>query len=98
MVPPSCALDEAALGAQLARYRAVGAAAEVAERSGRRLSIHVGDDVPAALVEQLIAVEMGCCPFFDLRWNPVARQLSISVSGSDHVPALDAVANALGFS
>lgn len=96
MVPPACSLDESGLGQQLARYRGVGNGAEVLERSPNRLVIRVGGVIPAVMVEELVAVERRCCPFFALGWEPEERCLSISVSRPEDEPALDAIAYALG--
>jgi hypothetical protein len=98
MAPPTCSLDEAGLRAQLARYRSVGAGADLLERSRRRLVIRVGELVSDLLVEQLVAVERRCCHFFDLGWEQRPRLLSISVSRPQEEPALDAIVYALGFS
>jgi hypothetical protein len=98
MVPAPCTLDEAELRRQLARYRGVGAGAGLLQRSRQRLEIRVSDAIPGATVEELIAVERHCCPFFDLGWERRRRRLSISVSRPEEEPALDAIAYALGFS
>lgn len=98
MAPAACALDEAELRAQLARYRAVGADAELLDRSRRRLVIRVDEPVSDLVVEELVAVEMRCCPFFDLEWEQRPRRLSVSVSRHEEERALDAIVYALGFS
>ncbi len=98
MAPAACSLDQAELRAQLARYRAIGSAADLLQWSRHRLVIRVGDRVSDPVVEELVAVERRCCPFFDLGWEPERRHLSISVSRSEEEPALDAIAYALGFS
>jgi hypothetical protein len=97
MAPAACALDEAEFRAQLARYRAVGADAELLERGRRRLVIRVDEPVSDLAVEELVAVEMRCCPFFDLEWEQRLRRLSISVSRPEEEPALDAIVYVLGF-
>jgi hypothetical protein len=58
--------------------------------------IRVARVVPESLVETLIEVERGCCPFYELTWDRATRSLSIAVSASDHEPALDAIGHALG--
>jgi hypothetical protein len=98
MAPAACSLDETELRAQLARYRAIGAAADLVQRSRQRLVMRVGDRVSDPVVEELVAVERRCCPFFDLGWEQERRYLTISVSSSEEEPALDAIASALGFS
>ena len=93
---PSCALDEAGLRLQYARYRQVGHGACLVSHGARRLVLDLEAHVDQALVEELLAVERACCPFFDLSWEPAARRLSISVTRADHEPALDAILFALG--
>jgi hypothetical protein len=96
IAPFSCSLDEPGLTAQLARYRAVGEGATMIERGQRRLVIQLGDAASDAAVEELVAVERSCCPFFELEWKPRERRLLVGVSSADDEPALDAIAYALG--
>jgi hypothetical protein len=95
-LPPACSLDPSGLGQQRERYRTAGRGARVIERSPRRLVVTVGDVVSKRDVEELVAVESQCCPFFELGWEPGARRLSVAVPTSEHEPALDAIAAALG--
>ena len=96
MVPSGCSLDEPALRDQLARYRGAGRGAVIVERSRRRVAVRVADAIPDRTVEELVAVERRCCPFFALDWDPSIRQLRVSVSKPDDEPALAAIADALG--
>jgi hypothetical protein len=82
---------------QSARYRAAGQDAAIIERTPRRLAITVSDGVPETVVEELVAVERECCPFFSLEWDPSARRLAVTVSNTQHEPALEAIAYSLGF-
>jgi hypothetical protein len=93
---PSCALDEAGMRAQRDRYREVGASARVVERRRGRLIVDLDERVDPRLVEELLAVERECCPFFELGWQSQARRLTVAVSRAEHEPALDAIAHALG--
>jgi hypothetical protein len=47
------------------------------------------------LIDELLAVERACCPFFELGWKPETRRLSVAVSRKGYEPALDAIAFAL---
>ena len=96
LVPASCALDQDGVGAQGARYRLAGEGAEVLERSPRRLLVRVGQQVEGRVIDELVAVERRCCPFFALAWEPAERRLEVSVSRREDEPALDAVILALG--
>jgi hypothetical protein len=93
---PSCALDEAGLRSQLERYRRAGRGARMVERGPRRLVVDLHERVDAELVQEAVAIERECCPFFSLQWRPGRRRLTVSVSSVEHEPALDAIAFALG--
>jgi hypothetical protein len=93
---PGCALDESGLRSQYERYRQAGAGARVVDRARQRLVVDLDEHVDPQLVDDLLAVERGCCPFFELRWEPPARRLTVSVSRAEHEPALDGIAFALG--
>jgi hypothetical protein len=94
-IAPSCALDEAGLRLQLQRYRMAGAGAQLIEQTSRRLVVELDPVVESQLVEELVAIERECCPFFTLDWEPGRRRLAVSVSGVEHEPALDAIAFSL---
>ncbi len=47
-------------------------------------------------MEQALAVERECCPFFALDWDPAARVLHAGVGDPGHAPALEALAEAFG--
>ena len=96
LVTPSCSLDAAELAAQRERYRRVGRGGRLLERSPRALAIECAVGTDSDLVEQTLAIERRCCPFYDLAWDPRARRLSISVREREHEPALGAIALALG--
>jgi len=94
--PPSCALDASGLREQLDRYRILGASATYVRRGPRTVEIGVAAAVNDELVEELVAIERACCPFFALDWSVAARRLTVGVASAEHEPALDAVADALG--
>ena len=96
MLPASCSLNEDGLGKQLERYRVAGNGARVIEQHGRRLVIRVSDESPAAVIEELVGIERGCCPFFELDWNAGERRLAVAIAREEHEPALAAIAFALG--
>ena len=95
MAPASCALDESALAEQLGRYRAVGRDSALVARDARRIVVDVGPEVSGALVDELVAVERGCCPFFDVDWRAPRRRLTVAIRDADHEQALSAIAAAL---
>jgi hypothetical protein len=93
---PSCALDEAGLRVQLERYRRAGEGARLTERAPRRFVVELDEHTDDALVEEALATERECCPFFALDWEPSRRRLTVAVAHAEHEPALDAIAFALG--
>ena len=92
---PQCALDPAGLEDQGARYARLGRSVATAERSDASLTVEFGPDLDRELLERTLAVERECCPFFTLDYDESRRRLRASVSEPDHVPALDALADAL---
>ncbi len=95
MAPAACSLDASGFAAQRERYRVLAAASIGVERTSSRVAVRVDQHVPGGLIEELIAVERDCCPFFELTWDPVGRVFTASVSDVQHQPALDAIAYAL---
>jgi hypothetical protein len=93
---PSCALDEVAMRSQLERYRQAGRHARLVHRGRRRIVIDLDEHVDREVIEQAIAVERECCPFFAIEWEPGRRRLTVSVAQPEHAPALEAIAYALG--
>lgn len=93
---PSCALDEAGLRLQLERYRRAGHGGRLIEQSRRRFVVDLDEHADGKLIEETVAIERECCPFFTLDWEPARRRLTVSVSHVEHEPALGAIAFALG--
>jgi hypothetical protein len=94
-LPIGCALHAEGLRAQRDRYRRLGVSAERVVCGKQALTVEFGTTVDAALVAEALAVERACCPFFDLRYDPLARRLTATVSEPAHDPALDALRDAL---
>ncbi len=92
---PSCALDETGLLLQLERYRQAGLGARLVDRTPRSLVVDLDQQIDTQLVEETIAIERECCPFFTLDWEPERWRLTVAVSQAEHEPALDAIAFAL---
>jgi SAM-dependent methyltransferase len=95
MIASSCSLDAAERAAQLERYRALGRHAAEAEHDPGRVVVRFIDDPPAGLLERTLEVERGCCPFFDIGYEPVGRRLVIGLEDPDRERDLDAIAAAL---
>ena len=88
---PPCATSLPATAA-LAMGRSSSSGAGDESRFGWRMPY------PDRTVEELVAVERRCCPFFALDWDPSNRQLRVSVAKPGDEPALAAIADALGMS
>lgn len=95
MNPTACSLEPEELHEQLERYRAIGRRAAAVEHEPGRVVVRFADDPPSALIERTLEVERGCCPFFDLDYEPATQRLAISVDQPGRLPSLDAIALAL---
>jgi hypothetical protein len=91
----ACSLDADELAAQLERYRAIGRLAAAVEHKPGRVVVRLADDPPSALIERALDVERGCCPFFEIAYDPVTRRLALSADHPDGRPGFDAIAHAL---
>jgi hypothetical protein len=95
MASGPCSLSDAELRAQLDRYRRIGSGGEGRWLSATSVELVVGRAVPDALVEQAVATERSCCPFFEMLWDPGSRRLAVAVTRVEDVPALDVIARAV---
>ena len=81
---------------QIQRYRTVGKSAHTTRRVGMSIELGLGPQVSNELIEDLVATERRCCPFFRLDWRPDERELAVAVASIEYQPALDQIASALG--
>jgi hypothetical protein len=95
MNPTACSLNTDELAAQLERYRAIGRLAAAVEHEPGRVVVRFGEDPPSALIERALEVERGCCPFFEIDYEPTTQRLAISADHPDRHPGVDAIAHAL---
>ena len=95
--PPlaGCRLDLVGLRAQRERYRRLGRHIERIERLPQRLEAHFTADLDATLLDETLAIERACCPFFTLAYDATRRELAITVQDPTQDPALDALQHAL---
>lgn len=91
---PSCSLDAAGMADQGGRYAELGHHVRDAVREPRALVAQFDEGVDLALLEETVAVERGCCSFFAIEVQGL--RLRIGVVEDLHIPALDAIADALG--
>jgi hypothetical protein len=96
MTTAACSLTADELGAQLDRYRVLGRHAAAVDYEPGRVLVRFADDPPRPLIERTLEVERGCCPFFEVDYQPAGRRLAIGVDQPNRRPNLDAIARALG--
>ena len=94
--PPTCSLDARGVQSQGERYRRAGSGAHVLERAADTLVVRLSDEVDNRLVDELVAVERRCCPFFSIVWDSASRRLSVRVARREDEPGIEAIADALG--
>ena len=93
-----CRLDSGGLRSQSDRYRALGDHVAASEREPQALTVRFDDDVDLDLLLETVEAERGCCTFFHLAPDVQRRELVVSVADRERVPALDAIATAMGVS
>jgi hypothetical protein len=91
-VVPSCTLDEAGLAAQQRRSARLGPSVEDVAREGEAVLVGFKPGFDREALDELIAVERECCPFFEFGLDEERRRLRVTVSDSEFAPALDAIA------
>jgi hypothetical protein len=95
-IPPSCRLDAAGMREQRARYANLAGSVTSYRRKADVLEIEFDDGLQIDMLEQLIAVERECCPFFRLSFDREGKRLRVTVDDPEMLPALEAIAH--GFS
>lgn len=93
---PSCALDDAGRREQSARYARLAATVACLDRAPEEIVIEFGEDLDRETLEQTLAIERKCCPFFLFEYDEATRRLLISVREPEQLPALRAIADAFG--
>src|ERR671935_216798 len=76
---PTCALDEAGLVAQRDRYARLAPDVMGVEREPEALLIEFREGFDRPLLEEALAVERECCPFFVFDFDENARRLRATV-------------------
>ena len=92
----SCSLSGDGMARQGARYGELGAHVAEAVREPRRLSVVFGPAYDGALLDEAVAVERECCPFFEIDVDHGARTLEIGLPEGEPVELLDGITDALG--
>ena len=90
-----CSLDAAGMRAQRERYARVSGAITGSRRAPGELTVEFDPArLDRGLLEQALAIERACCPFFVLRLD--GATLRVRVAEPHQEPALDAIAHLLG--
>src|SRR5687768_17241771 len=92
---PSCALDEAGVADQRARYARLAPSVGRIERQAEAVVIEFRERFDRQSLEEALAVERRCCPFFRFEFDESQRRLRATVREPEQLPALDALALAL---
>ena len=92
---PSCALDEAGLADQRARYARLAASVTRIQRDADAVVIEFREEFDRQTLDETLAVERECCPFFRFEFDDSQRRLHATVREPEQLPALDAMAHAL---
>ena len=88
----ACALEGEEVDRQKQRHAEVGRSVSGVLFDGDSLKLDFDESLDRATLDELIAVEARCCPFFTMRYDERSRRLTVSVDGAEFRPALEAVA------
>jgi hypothetical protein len=91
---PSCALDDAGVRPQRARYARLARSVRRLKREAEAVLIEFREGFERDTLDQALAVERECCPFFRFELDDSRRQLRITVRDAEQLPALDALTHA----
>jgi hypothetical protein len=93
---PSCALDEQGVKEQQARHERLAPSVTSLERPGETVVFIFSEDYDRQALEEMVAVEEQCCPFFRFAFDEGRRELTVGVKAEEMLPALEAIASHLG--
>jgi hypothetical protein len=81
---------------QGARYARLAGSVASAARSPRSLVVSFAEGYDRALLDEAIAIERECCPFFAIELEHAARRLVIKLPEGEDPLLLDGIGGALG--
>ncbi len=93
---PSCTLDGAGVREQRARYARLAGSVTRLHREPEAVVVEFHEGLDQDMLDQALAVERACCPFFEFEYDECNRRLRATVREAEQLAALDAVAYALG--
>jgi hypothetical protein len=91
----NCALDDEGLRLQRERYARVARDVSSLTRSAGVIRVVLETGFDSALLEEAIAVERECCPFFEIDLDEARAIVTVSVRDPELRPALDTIAQQL---
>jgi hypothetical protein len=92
----SCSLDQSGRREQGARYARLASGVSELQRHADALVIEFREDFERPTLDQTLAVERECCPFFRFEFDESHRRLRITVADAHQRHALDALTYAFG--
>jgi hypothetical protein len=91
---PSCALDEDGIAAQRNRYARLAPSVTRVGNEPQAVSIEFRAGFDRAALDEALAVERECCPFFVFEVDEPESRLRVTVRDAEHLAALEALAHA----
>src|SRR6184192_2248565 len=85
---PTCALDEEGMRAQHARFARLGDDVRRIDREPRAVVVEFREGFDQQTLEEALAVERACCPFFQFDFDEDALRLRTTVRESEQLPSL----------
>ncbi len=92
---PSCALDEQGVREQQRRHARLAPDVTAVERREEAIVFSFAEQFDRAALDEMVAVEQSCCPFFTFAFDEGRRALTVGVKEKEMLAALDAIAAAL---
>jgi hypothetical protein len=93
---PSCSLTPAGLEAQRARQRRLAPHVAGVDRTSEAVTVRFAPGFDRQALDELLAVERECCPFFAFAHDDQTRTLQVTVRSPEHAAALEAIGDLLG--
>jgi hypothetical protein len=91
---PSCSLTKAGLESQRGRYARLASHVQRRDLAGSSLTVDFAEGFDRGTLDEAVAIERECCPFFEIRFDEDRRRLIVAVREPEHEPALEAIAAA----
>jgi hypothetical protein len=92
-IPASCTLDEHGQREQRARYERLARSVEGFRREPDALVVEFASGLDVDALDEALAVERECCPFFRFSFDRPERRLRVTVDDPAMLPALGAIAH-----